>query len=524
MKTIEQMTLDEKIGQLLMCGFPADDMTRALKLIKEHKVGNIILFARNIRDGKQLFEQNQQLQRTALKELGVPLLISVDQEGGMVTRIFKGGTFFPGAMTVAATNNSDYAYQIGKHMGKELRLLGINMNLAPVLDVNNNPHNPVIGVRSYSDDPEKVQEYGNQFIKGLQEEGIFATGKHFPGHGDTSVDSHLDLSSVPHTKERLEQVELYPFKKAIEQNISAIMTAHVLFPAYEPDGLPATLSKRVLTELLRKELRFEGLIVTDSMTMKAIDTYFTTEKAAVMALEAGVNILIVSHAYDRQLGVIEAIKEAVHNGRLTEEMIDHAVKHVLQFKAQIEEEVHRFTERSYHEIIDQIDTIEHRSFSQKIANDALTLVKGERFTKPERQTLFIAPHPQVTTIADEALDNHSILTAVKEHFPNWQIEALPINPTEGERNHLIELAKKYQQVVVCSYNANIYEEQKKLLNKLQQKVSNLHVIALRNPYDLMGLDVNGVCVYEYTPLTIQTIIHYLKGELTPRGQLPISLD
>src|SRR5690554_2414501 len=214
MKKLENMTLREKIGQLLVCGFPADGLNDMLNLIEEYKIGNIILFMHNINDAKSLFEMNQTLQKKALETLGIPLYISTDQEGGMVTRIMKDATFFPGNITLAATQNSDHAEKIGGMMGQELFNLGINMNLAPVLDVNNNPQNPVIGVRSYSDQPKVVAEFGTKFIKGLKKHHVLATAKHFPGHGDTSVDSHLDLTSVNHDKERLNDMELYPFKKA----------------------------------------------------------------------------------------------------------------------------------------------------------------------------------------------------------------------------------------------------------------------------------------------------------------------
>ena len=186
-----------------------------------------------------------------IKNSGVMPFISIDQEGGMVTRIMKEATFFPGNMTISATQNSEYAKKVGEMMGEELRALGINMNLAPSLDVNNNPQNPVIGVRSYSDDPVKVAKYGKNYINGLQSKAIIATAKHFPGHGDTNVDSHKSLPTIPHSKERLDKVELYPFKECLNDT-EAIMSAHVFFEAYEQGGMPGTLSRKVITELLKE--------------------------------------------------------------------------------------------------------------------------------------------------------------------------------------------------------------------------------------------------------------------------------
>ena len=252
---IDKLTIDEKIGQLIMCGFDALELNdHIINLIKNYHVGNVILFTRNVKSMKQVFELNKNLQKLALKNLGIPLLISIDQEGGMVTRIKNEATFFPGAMTIASSNNLDNAYLSGKYMGEELINLGINMNLAPSLDVNNNPLNPVIGVRSYSDDPKVVSEFGIMTIKGLQE-NVIATAKHFPGHGDTQVDSHLALPEINYGKKRLEAIELYPFKNAIKNGVKAIMSSHINFPAYTEDNLPTTLSKKCLTGLLREELK-----------------------------------------------------------------------------------------------------------------------------------------------------------------------------------------------------------------------------------------------------------------------------
>ncbi len=522
MKRLEEMNLREKIGQIVSFGFMEDDLPGMMDLIEHYKVGNVILFTRNIKGAKNLFELNQKLQKHALEKLNIPLFISTDQEGGMVTRILKGATFFPGNMAIAATNNNKNAYQIGKMMGNELLHLGINMNFAPVLDVNNNRKNPVIGVRSYGDCPEKVADNGVQFIKGLQEEHVLATGKHFPGHGDTCVDSHLDLTTVNHDKKRLNDVELLPFKKAIEANIGAIMSAHVLFPAYEEKKLPATLSKNVLTGLLRNELGFEGLIVTDCMEMKAIDTYYTTEKAAVLAIEAGANIVLVSHTRNKQIGAIEEIINAVNEKRLDEKVIDKAVAKVLASKAKIEKDVLEFTNQTFEEAQKHINTIEHRTFATKVMNEALTLVNGKPY-KEQGKVLLIAPIPKATTIADDEVEEIGLFQVVKKYFPDWEVKELKIIPTNENIAEIMENIEFFDQVIFCSYNANIYQKQLELINKIQAKVKQIHVIALRNPYDLLNLDLDCVCVYEYSPLSIQTVIQYLQGNLEPVGQLPVKL-
>ena len=241
-----------------MVGFPSifyDDHIE--QLVREYKIGNVILFSRNVKDAKQTRDLCVDIQRNVLEHTGIPAFIAIDQEGGMVTRIYKDATYLPGNMAVGATHDPTNARKVAEIAGKELRALGINMNFAPVLDVNNNPLNPVIGVRSYGEDPGKVADFGVSYIKGLQGGGVIATAKHFPGHGDTAVDSHLDLPLVAHGRERLYKVELYPFKKAVENGVDAVMTAHILFPALEGNRLPATLSYNILTNVLRKEFNFK---------------------------------------------------------------------------------------------------------------------------------------------------------------------------------------------------------------------------------------------------------------------------
>ncbi|QVK18519.1 beta-N-acetylhexosaminidase [Mycoplasmatota bacterium] len=519
MKRIEEMTLREKIGQLLMIGFQEDDFDGIMEMIEKYKVGNIILFTRNVKDANRLMRQNQALQKKALETLGVPLFISIDQEGGMVTRIMQDATFFPGNMTLGATENDNNAYHIGQMMGEEMKTLGVNLNLAPVLDVNNNVKNPVIGVRSYSDNPEVVAKFGTQFIKGLQENGVLATGKHFPGHGDTSVDSHLDLTKVSHDKKRLNEVELVPFKQAIKSGINAIMSAHVLFPSYEDEFLPATLSRKVLTNLLRNELGFKGLIVTDCMEMKAIDNYFTTEKAVVKAVGAGANLVCISHTRNRQIGAIEELVKAVEEKRLDEAIIDQAVQRVLAHKEKIANDTLDLINRS----TVSLNIKDHNQFAQHMNDIALTLVSGKRFIQ-KGKVLFVAPNPVATTIADDSLDQQSLLEKVKKSFTDWNTIELKIKPSKENQDAILKAVTEVDQVVFCSYNAHIYKTQYELIKQIKEKTKNIHLIALRNPYDVMDFsDIDCICAYEYTPHSIQSILKYLKSEIEPVGSIPVEI-
>ena len=272
MKNLNELTLEEKIGQLLIIGFHETTLTDELRiLIRRYKFGNFILFARNVVDIPQLEKLTRDLHEEVMNSIGIMPFIAIDQEGGNTVRIMDKSTFYPGSMTIAATDLSN-AEIIGHMMGKHLISLGINMNFAPVLDINNNPKNPIIGIRSFSDKPEIVSKYGIEIIKAMQSEGVIATGKHFPGHGDVEIDSHLGLPVLPFDKERLYNMELKPFMEAINNDVQNIMAAHIIFQEVDKEN-PATVSKDILQGILRNELSYSGLITSDCMEMNAISLF-----------------------------------------------------------------------------------------------------------------------------------------------------------------------------------------------------------------------------------------------------------
>ncbi len=282
------MSLEQKVGQTMIVSVLGASFTPEIRrLIEEFHIGGIILFGKNVRSRSAVKRLTVKLQHTALRTGHTGLIICVDQEGGRVSRLTveRGFTEFPSAMALAATGEIQNVRDVARAIARQLKAVGINMNLAPVLDVNNNPANPVIGTRSFASDAERVAEMGAAFIEATQEEGVMAVGKHFPGHGDTFVDSHVSLPIVPHGRDRLESVELIPFKAAIQSEVAGIMTAHVVFPEIEPaTGMPATLSSRVLSGLLRTEMHYGGLLVTDSLEMEALaKSGYSSSQAAVAA-------------------------------------------------------------------------------------------------------------------------------------------------------------------------------------------------------------------------------------------------
>ena len=527
MKQFEDMTLREKIGQMIIVGFDAYEVNdHIITAVKKGKIGNIIIFSRNIKSIDQLYKLNKDLYKLVKENTGLIPLVSIDQEGGMVTRITQEATFLPGNMTIGATKNLKYAYEIGQIAGRELGALGINMNLGPVLDVNNNPSNPVIGVRSYSDDPILVYNLGMEYIKGLQDTGVIATAKNFPEHGDATSDSHYSQTTIAHSSDRLNSIELVPFKAAIHHKIKAIMSAHVLFPAYEPQPLPATLSKNVLTDLLKDKLKFEGLVVTDCMEMKAIDDYFGIEKGAVLAVQAGANLLCISHTLDKQLKAVDAIENAVMVGEISESVINNAVLKIIQAKVEVYNQTYKkFIYGNLENARSIVDNPESKAFAQRVVDESLTLYRGKKFEASEK-VLILATDPFPMSIAEEKGNSRSLLAEIKKEIPQFSTLKMSINPTPLEIEEISKKVKKYDKVVICTYNANIYKNQITLINRLIKSEPEIHVISMRNPYDILFCSEikNYACIYEYTPNSVSTVIKYLKEELDIVGQIPVNLS
>lgn len=526
MKSIKEMTLKEKIGQVVICGFQGTKFSDELNtLIKEYKLGNVILFTRNIENVKQMHDLNMQIHKSIINEVGIMPFISIDQEGGMVTRIMKEATFFPGNMTLGAVNNYEYAYRIGEIMGEELRSIGVNMNLAPSLDVNNNPLNPVIGVRSYSDNPEVVAKFGRNYILGLQSTGVIATAKHFPGHGDTNVDSHKGLPVILHNKERLEKIELVPFKRCLNDT-DAIMSAHILFEAYEDSGLPGTLSRKVITDLLRNKLGYKGLIISDCMEMKAIDEKYGAPRGALMGLKAGLDQVMISATFSKQVEAFKVIEEAVLSGELPMEELDEKVERILKAKERNYKTIEdNFFNKTWEEKKEILLKQESKDFVSKVVDLSLTKVKGKDLYL-NKKTLIVATEPFAMTIAEDELSDRSIVSAIKESGLNVDTIKIEMNLTDDAISEILEKAKYYEQVLVCTYNATIYKKQALLINKLNNVCEELFVLSTRSPYDIYQFRTvkNYMCLYEYTPNSVMTLVRYLKKEIKCCGRLPISLD
>ncbi|BCG58233.1 beta-N-acetylhexosaminidase [Paenibacillus sp. URB8-2] len=566
------MSLRDKIGQMLICGFYGTSMDGDLRrLIADYKIGGVIYFARNVESPAQIARLTEELQDAAAKSGTPPLWISIDQEGGMVARITEGVALMPGGMAIAAAGSEEDAYLAAYASGQELAAMGINLNYAPVLDVNNNPGNPVIGVRSFGESPEKVARFGAQTLRGFQDAGVAATAKHFPGHGDTDVDSHLDLPTVPHDRKRMEAVELKPFREAVQAGVDAIMSAHIYFPALESGKLPVTLSKAALTGLLREELGFEGIITTDCMEMNAIAEHFGTAPASVMAVEAGADLVLVSHRLDRQLGAIGAIELAVNEGRLSTERIDESVRRLLAMKlrrgvlgvrlssedalnaglppvsdpdksAAVTLPVKNDSDLGFPDMTDPaadvphtadltlLNSAEHREIARRISEASVTLVRHSLPMLPlgGERTLVVTIAPGAVTQADESVAvGPGLGSALKRHGLDCREIVVPPAEIAGRLDSLVREAASggYGHLVVGTYNAQFDAAQISLVKSLLALGKPLAVAALRNPYDLLAFPEVQVyaAAYESRPLALDSMAKALLG-LTPfRGRLPVSL-
>ncbi|WP_217596038.1 beta-N-acetylhexosaminidase [Cohnella sp. GbtcB17] len=518
---LDGLDLKCKIGQLFMCGFDGHDPAEGVvRLIEAYGLGGVILFRRNLKDAEQVSRLTTALQEKA----AVPLLVSIDQEGGMVVRLEEGVTVMPGAMAIGAAGDVELAREAAMLSGAELRAIGVNMNFAPCLDVNNNPLNPVIGVRSYGEKPRKAAEFGAAVVRGYREGGIAAVAKHFPGHGDTAVDSHHALPVVPHGPDRLNAVELVPFRAAIAEGVDAIMTAHVVFPAYEPDGVPATMSKRILTGLLRERLGFGGVVVTDCLEMNAVSETIGVARGAVEAVKGGADLILVSHRLDRQIAALEAVYEAVLAGEIPASRIDEAVRRVRSLK----EKLGLFARSAPA----SPDPARAESVARILSEQAVTIVKGgERLPlRRDVRTLVVWTEPRASTEVVEAVEQRWTLgAALRAEGLDTAELAIGLEPTEAEKAEVVAAAEAAGAIVFASYDAGFYAGQSALIRTLHQAAEAAGkpfvLASLRTPYDLLAAPQVPVyiCAYENKPSMMSALAGVLIGRMPGAGRLPVTI-
>ena len=527
-KTLSKMTLEEKIGQMVACRYSGNFVNRNSEyfqnlktMIEDYKIGGIIIFGGETYEAAILTNSFQELAE-------IPLLVASDFERGVGNQI-SGATLFPPIMGVGAADSEELAYAMGKITAQEGRALGIHMTYSPVVDVNVNPDNPIINTRSVGEDPEMVSHIAEAFIQGCQDFGMIATAKHFPGHGDTDLDSHSVLATIEGDRERLNRVELFPFQRAIDAGVQAIMTAHLRIPALDPTpDLPATLSYPILTDLLRKEMGFNGLIVTDSMGMGGVTTLYSPEDAAFKAVKAGVDMLLLPPTPKE---VIQSLIQAVRNGDLQESRIDESVKRILEAKARLG--IHQKKLVDVEALDRKIGAKGSLVQAEKTFESSITLVKNEGDIVPLSAGFQKIAVFSLSSDPGGYFAGRAFVRAMKRRVPR-AIEFYAEASTGGEFiAEAVEKTREADVVVIGLFsrvsarkgNVGLDLKHIQLINELADGHQRVVVVSFGSPYFLRNFkDVDAyLCAYRYADESQLSAVKALFGEIDIVGKLPVSI-
>lgn len=509
-----EMTNRQMLGQKLIFGFHGTTLSEEFKaLIREYRIGNVILFLRNVESAQQLRRLCAEIQALVREVTGYPAFIVIDQEGGLVTRLPDDAVNVPSAMAVSATGDPANAGAAAGITIRQLRGLGVNFNMAPVLDVNSNPANPVIGVRSLGDDPHRVADYGEAAVRAYAGTGVFCCGKHFPGHGDTGVDSHLGLPRVEKTLEELEQAELIPFQRCIDAGIPAIMSSHILFPNIEGENVPATMSRTIITDLLKKRLGFRGLVFSDCLEMAAIQKFYGTANGAVAAIKAGVDLAELSSTMALMRETASAVNEAADRGEFDMAEIRESVEKILAFKRALAVEPEPAL----------CNRAEDAAAAQAMICSAITCCAGTLPTVNEN-TFFCGCGNFRASLAGNPDTDMC-------HFPAYMAAAfgggyrvIPRNPDEDEIRAAVAASAGYRSIVLGTINAHLNPGQLALAEAFAATGKPLTVVALRNPYDLPLLPdcACKIAAYDYSMPCFRALEEVFRGGAMT-GTLPVKL-
>jgi beta-glucosidase-like glycosyl hydrolase len=554
--TLKRMTLDEKVGQLLVPSIDAvitstdsDTYEKKLHLVRDLKVGAIHVFGGSEPLPAELLNSNYGTSGSASRRgnplaaatllnrlqqaSAIPLLTTADFEGG-AGYILDGATRLPREMAIAATRDPQLAFKAGEVAGTEARAVGVTVDFYPIFDVNNNPRNPIINIRSFGEDVGLVSEMGIAYMRGIQAGGALATAKHFPGHGDTDVDTHLGLAKIDYPRERLDKVELAPFRAAVDEGLDAVMSAHIILPALDPTpGIPATLSRPILTGLLRGEMKFDGLIFTDSMMMNAITKNFGNERAAVMAVKAGVDLVVQPPDED---AAFKAIKAAVESGEIPREQVDRSVERILRAKARLG--LHKSRLVDVNAVETTLGGRAHEAVNAEICARALTLLKDDRNQVP----LAVAKDAKILYLSvldypsgwREGAPSRTFVPELKRRWPNVTAIEISDKTTPNEFDLVRALARRSDAVVasvfvrIASFSGrmDLSPQAAALLESIASDQQKPFVtVVFGNPYTAMALPKlpAEILTYEYTDAMEAAAVRALAGETAIGGKLPISL-
>ncbi|MEO7003329.1 MAG: glycoside hydrolase family 3 protein [Ktedonobacterales bacterium] len=535
---LDDWTLEELIAQRFVIGFDgAQPSEGIIDLIRRYPVGGIIFFSRNIRNARQLYVLTSQLQAIAREARArAPLLITTDQENGVVRRLGPDATIFPGAMALGASGDESLVEAVAQASGAELRALGVPLNLAPDADVNTNPANPVIGVRSFGSDPETVARLVAAAVRGYQAAGVGATIKHFPGHGDTATDSHLALPTLPFTLERLRAVELLPFKSGIAAGVEVVMLAHIALPQITPETpiLPATLSRRIAQGLLRDELGFQGVIISDCLEMDAIAATIGVARGAVLAMQAGVDLILISHRVDRQVAGIEAALEAARQGALDPVELRASVARILRLKRRLLDRADK-PDQSLDAALAVVGSAAHRQLSADAYARTTTLLRDEdrllplRLAPRQRLLALACPSELLMQASDTPYQHEALVEALQRHHPNVVGVLLAREMGEEQAGSIEQEIAAADAVLLVTLNAHLDAPQAEALHHAARIAgqSGRPVIGLFacDPYDAVSFTEAhaALATYEYTRPALAAAADVLFGVRSAVGRLAVML-
>ncbi len=521
------LTLEQLIGQKLLWSFngKTELPSGILSALKAGHIGGITLFrSLNVDHPAQVRQLTDRLQRVAREAGQPPLLIAADQEGGQLIALGDQTTPFPGNLALGAARSVELAERVGYAIGRELAALGVNVDYAPVCDVNINPQNPVIGTRSFGEAPDAVARLTAAMVKGLQSAGVAATAKHFPGHGDTASDSHYGTPIVQHSRERLQQVEFPPFVAAIEAGVKMILTAHVAVPAIDGQtDLPATLSTRILRGILRDELKFEGVVVTDAMDMRAITQGAEFGIDAICAAAAGADLLLLTNAVD-QAAAYASLLLAARRGLLPMTDLNASVARIAALKRWL-------AVQPAPPSLNIVGCADHQALATEVAEQSITLVRDDAHLlpiklSPDARIAVMMPRPIDLTPADtSSYVTPALAQAVRALHPNVDEFIVAQDPSEADIAAVRQAMSDYDLIIAGTLNAFNQPRQAELIRVLLKCGKPVIVAALRMPYDLQAfLDApTYLCTYSILSPSLQALAKVLWGQLPSRGRLPVAI-
>ncbi len=510
-------SIEQQVGQMMMVGFhglTAPDYI--LDWLREGRIAGVILFARNIDNPEQVAQLTQQIHDNAI----YPAIVAIDQEGGTVSRMREGFTESPSAMALASSQNGDYTAPMMQVLGDEMRVLGINWTYAPVCDITYNRDNPTVGTRSFGSDAETVSQYVAEAVKGFQAGGVAACAKHFPGLGDTAIDTHLALARLDVPVEHLLAHDLLPYRSAISADVASVMVTHTVFTQLDTE-YPATLSPVIVKQLLRDELGFDGIVVTDCMEMRAVSDNFGVGESAVLSVLGDHDFILFSHTREMQAQAYDAVCEAVKSGRIPQSRIDDALRRIETFRERFK--------------VEQIDTAtirndEHLDIAGQAGQAGVVLVKHNKSLpiQPQagQQVALIEFASYLDSDVVESGGQTGLGQAIQSQQPDVQTLALSNhNLSEDIIEQAKTLAAESHILVLATRNAHLMESQAELAQQLIDEATNTILLCLRNPYDaeIFPSAETILCTNGDSAPSIQATVDALMGRFTPSGKLPIDL-